>query len=376
MNENMKRISGKQLVCVLLTTRLGALVVDSLAFAPVEELNASFVLYMVAQNLLVFVLLLPLMLLHKAAPEENVLQVLRRTAGTPVAALVAVALIGYFLLTSSAYNAQFVTFVANSVEPNLPIELISLLILVTGIVVACSGIEAIGRTSTVLVVVIWLSFALLLVLTWKLADFHRLLPFEPDLSQWKRYVVVGAARNASLVMLFVLLPNIKGPIFKPVAAYTGFSLLLSTVMGLLMIAVFGRFLLLLIYPVYTLSALRDDLFFFRLDIVHTAIWLTGLIMQTGVAILCVALAVREFFKKVSTKVAATVTGVALYGVSSVIDYGQHQQLVQVHLSYLAIGFYVLGFGVSLLALVLHYVRKGKGSCQPEQSPSPSQPPSC
>lgn len=355
MSGRATKISGGQLFSLLIVIRAGVIMTES--FAPGgQAIDSALFVHCCLEYALLALCLLPVLLLRKLSPDESLLQTLQRTMGKPIAYAAGLLLVLYFLAVTALYDVRFLFFVNTAIDPTLPVKALTIILLLSCAYIAARGLEALARTAAILAPMVLAAIVFILFLPLNFSHFDYLLPGVYTLDGEIPLLIKDMARNTGLAALGLLLPHVKGTLSRPLFAYLAIAFASALAVVYMITTIFGGFATSLIFPFYTLSTLRDEIVFFRLDVVCTAVWLMGLLTQIATALIAITVTVRHFFPKLTPGVITAGTAILVTASTWAFDWHGHIQQYEGELLVLSVGFLVVTFALPLAAVVSHCLR--------------------
>jgi spore germination protein KC len=352
---NLRTISAAQIALLLLTARIDLIMTTSLVDFK-GKLNPSLLLYLAIAMAGQLLLLLPLFLLRRRNPGENLLDCLERHGLRSLGIVIALAYFFYFVSSSSIFFNRFGYYTVVNQDPGFNIILFCLAAVLVSVFLASRGIEAIARVNAFFFPLMLISLVLILFAPLPRIDISRIMPFAADLPGDLRAIDTFTSRNAALAALCLFTPLVKGKM----AAGIGMSALAGFILtgGFLFvcITVFGEYASTLIFPTHVISTLRDDFVLPGWKTVHTAIWLLGTFLQMSF-LLAAAAASVQFICKKSTKIKSSLIGaVPVFLIAILLGVNVDAPKNAAFMNLYGIAFYVLLTAVPLIVWLFDIIR--------------------
>lgn len=266
------QISNRQAVTILLLCRLFILMI----FVPTTHRTVSTYsafIVIITGTLLTIVAALPAFFLLKQHRGRDLLDcagIIAPKLRKPFALL-------FFLVCLAVAiesAGQFEYFITTAVYPQANGRLVVLLFCLVVWYMVSLGIEAISRSSVVVLALVLFTFGI--IFTNSLGQVDLLNLISPLYDGWGEILygsILYFAQNIELVVLMLLLPYINRPSLKSSFLWYNLTIaLVLEVVGFFTLTVMGNYGLTRIFPVYTLSAVSDARFFYRLDYFYILIW--------------------------------------------------------------------------------------------------------
>ncbi len=241
-----QQISGSQLLWLLLAGRL-----SNCLLLPADSLHALSVPDLVATTALNALVLLLLMIPTALA--------LRHTQKSILSSRVtAVIYAGLMLFVVYLDLLQFADFARQTVHSELSVPWMTVALIVTGITASLYGIQALGRTATVVAVI---GVGLLLLFCVLLIPHMRSVNMPPAVfsgfgAVW-RQTLKELPRTAEIVAVGALYPYVNGKPFRIYGGFIGASGLLTLLVCIVTTAVLGDYAGMTAYPFYAAVSVAD-----------------------------------------------------------------------------------------------------------------------
>ncbi len=252
------RIGGTQFLWLLLAGRLSSCLLlpsDSLHALTVPDLIAVTAL----NALFLLLLILPTVLVRRGT-----------LSGRAVS-------IGYLLVSLFILYLdmlQFRDFAEETVTADFSVTLLTVSLIVVGFAAALYGVQALGRTATVVAVG---GIALLLLFGALLVPRIEAVNFPPAVFGGWRAVLAQTVkelpRTAEIVAVGALYPTVGGKVGKTFFTFVGLNALLTLFVCIVTTGVLGDFAGLTAYPFYTAVTAAKAGVIERLDLLVVALWL-------------------------------------------------------------------------------------------------------
>lgn len=275
------KISSKQLIAMMLLSRLFILLIYVPSSRHVAEGSAS-LLIILTSYLFTFVAMIPAWLLLKHYPRLDMAgaaAMISPKLKKPVAALFYI----LCLAVAAETMAQFELFMTTVIYPQANKIYVTLIFAAAVVYMVYLGLEAITRASLVVLVLV---VATALILFFGLARFIDTVCLFTPLYDGVKPIVMGTflgfAQNTELVALVLLLPYLNTE--KPAKSFAWFSSLSSLALaavGFVAITVLGNYGKTRSFPVYTLSAISGSEIFYRFDFFHIVAWVSISMMRAA-----------------------------------------------------------------------------------------------
>lgn len=276
------KVSGGQVIATLIICRLFILMIFVPTTHRTVSTNAAF-LVIITGALLTLAASIPAVLLLKNHKECSLLDCAGNIAPRlrwPFAFLFF--LVCLAVATESA--GQFEYFITTAVYPQAKGRMVILLFCLVAWYMVFLGIEAISRASGVILTLVCVTFGVICFNS--LGQIDTLNLISPFYDGWEEILygsVLYFAQNIELVLWLLLLPYAKGHwLGKSFLWYNGVIVLILEIVSFFTLTVMGTYGQTRIFPVYTLSAVSDTRFFYRLDYFYILIWTFVALFRTAI----------------------------------------------------------------------------------------------
>lgn len=211
--------------------------------------------------------------------------------------------------------ARFELFISTVMFPNSELYIMAVLLILSAVFASLKGIEAIGRASGILIVI--LTACILFVVLTVSDDFEytNLKPILtkgiPPVIKFSFYI---SMRTVELLTLYVTAPKIKGNIFKMASLWiTAFGLLTVGIITLLS-GVTGEYGDDQIFQLYTLTVIAKLGIFERLDDILTGIWVLCSFILAAFLIYTATLSLKQAFGEIKKLPVSILSGAGIFAV--------------------------------------------------------------
>ncbi len=352
------KISAQQLFAMLIVLRIVIMMTADTVLLGGENLIDNVLSCAIALGMN-GVLILPLYALNRRGRGTNLLEKSYGLFGR-MGALVAGFYILYFLFVDCYYLSFFHVFTVNVLDPKIPSWLIVAAVIAVAVYAAFQGLEAIARTSLLVLVVILASLGFLFFATLSRVDMENVPPllYRGTGQMWVG-VLQFLGRSTGFSILAMLLPQTTGN------RKLGFVVWNLVIYGVLSLALFilsasmGSYTNTQLFPFYLLAEVGGIGPFQRLDTVFIGVWISGLFLKIALDLYLISRCMIQMAGartgKASIVGAAVAVGVAAVFVSNT------RALYQLVFSLKVILPFTFGaaFLVPLILLIVD-ITKGKG----------------
>lgn len=244
-----------------------------------------------------FLLVLPILFLMRRKPESNLL-LQTESVGKWLLYLTSIFYIVYFLIMDLQYLATFQFFLGNAFDPSTPPWIFSIMLVLAAVYGAFKGLEALGRTSVIIFLIILLGILFIGILLFSdLQDSN----FTPLLYDGPKQMLLGSlfflSGSSSIPIFGILFPSVRGKralgfcFWNTITyAFTGF--LIFVIVGTL-----GNFANLQLFPLYSAATMANLGTFQRMDSVFIGLWLIGIFIKLALDLYIITLCVNQITGK-------------------------------------------------------------------------------
>lgn len=311
MKNTVTGISVTQMVVLLLLNRIVINLAYSDVFADISKMWYGFY-STIGAFFITIVMLIPVYLLHKDDKNLNVVDnsyLLFGKAGMIIAFIYI-----FYFIWELVYNlALFDVFVSDIMSPNISGVTLSVIITLASIYGAWKGIEALSRTSTVimfflLIAVFFFSFSLL-----PNVDNYNFLPLTKDEmpTVWQE-ITAMVARNACIPCMALLLPLVRGNVKKGMVFWALFTYGSLAVLIMVTVGVLGPYISTQVFPVYVLASVGQLGVFERLDGLFLGAWAAGIFIKMSLFIYLVGVCMKRAFGDFVSRVSILACGAFVF----------------------------------------------------------------
>lgn len=352
--DGVSKIRSTQLFCILFVSRI----ITTLMLMPSKERSAITVDMLprvLLWDVLVFLCILPVLVIY----EKGKSGILDYANGiSPAACKITAALLAlYFLLENIILLSGFEVFSTTVVFPEM--NAILFIILFTGICayIASLGLEALARTSSVVMVLTVIVVALLLsTLVPQVRKFNFTPLFYDGIQPVLRSAFRSLSSTSEIAIFAVIMPHATGKIkrayWKWMAWISGSILVLS----FFAVGVLGEFASTQIFPFYTLAEIAKAGIFQRLDSVMTSVWVACAAVKSGLLIYLFSYCVKRIFPHAPKGALIFTAGALITLATGYVSFDENRYLAISEYWFSLAVFAVVVFLIPLLLLIAGAVR--------------------
>lgn len=362
--EQRQVITVPQLFGMLFISRMIVNITYNPFIASTGEVS-DHVLSAIATFFLTFLLIIPLWFLYRKDPSCNIIDHSTFLMGK-AAVIVAFVYTLYFVVAGCYILSFFDTFVANVMSPKTSLWMLSGAVMVTAVYGAIRGVEALARTSGILLIGICASLVFVVCALFPKVDPVNYTPplYHGTQGFWDG-ILLMVARSTSIPMLAILLPFAKGNKKKGFIVWNIATYLTIGMMLLLMEGALGDYLKTQIFPVYAATSVAQIGMFKRLDALYLGIWTTGLFVQMAAFLFCISHCITRVLGRKAGRIAIFVCGAVIAVMSVLITNSRGLARFVYNTSFLLYATLGVGVLIPLIFVIAVNVKKKKGEAQYE-----------
>ena len=260
----------------------------------------------------------------------------------------------YFLAFAAVNVGRFAYFASSRMNPRISLLVFAFLVLTAACYCAYLGIESLGRFASFCGVILLFVIIVATVLN---IDKFNILNIYPVWNNSRENMIMNTAVFTSNTIEPVLLLTLGDRVNKNPSKpyYLGVSLAFLSVLLLLVFCcgVLGRGADFSSFPIFTLFQLASFFNTSRMDIIHTAFWVLGVLLKCSVLIYCCV----ECIKKPSRKKSCVISAIITFLFTALIYYAAQSYISNYSKPATIALFVLLGVVVPTLWLVFS---KGEG----------------
>lgn len=310
MQENT-RISTVQLICLMTISSVTLMITCNASQLGGNDLIDNLLSCGIA-FLCNFILIIPTFLLIR---RRNDCALLLQAESVGKWLLIAAVLfyILYFLFVDIQYLSTFQFFLGNAFRPAVPTWIFTAMILITAVYSAEKGLEAMGRTA--LIILILFLLGIIVISSLLLADIQsdNLSPlFYNGPSQTVTGTAFYLSGSTAIVSYGLLFSEAKGRRKLGFCFWNSITYSVAALILFLVVSTLGSYATLQLFPFYSAATLAELGTFQRMDSVFICIWLIGLFLKLAVDIYCIAHCINQFSTKALRTAVKPVAGVLIF----------------------------------------------------------------
>lgn len=317
--EKKVTISAAQLFVLLFISRTIVNITYSLYIADTSQMWDNLVSTVIS-FFLTLLMVVPVYLLYRRDKPHSILDqgyMALKKCGAVIAIIYAL----YFIWVLCYTLSLFDLFVTDLMNPKISAAVLSFGVIAASVYGAYKGIEALGRTSGLILIAILAAFVFLVcALTPQIDPLNYKPLFYDGISGTAGGVWLMLARNSCIPALAILLPFAKGNVKKGIgwwctAVYGSTALVIFLVVGVL-----GDYLPTQPFPVYSATSVAQIGIFQRMDAVFLGVWTAGIFIKCALFLYLVSLCAKKIWGEKAARISILVTGAAVllmtYGITA------------------------------------------------------------
>lgn len=247
-------------------------------------------------------LLIPVLMLNKRFPGENILDITYKKSKF-IGTLLSLFLFLLSLVILIGTVVGFEYFMTNAVYVNASIIVIIITMCVACFFGAQSGLEGLARASGIIFVAFLAGAIFIAVASVPLVDLLNIKPIiESPIASSIKYGLELTSKNAELYVFILLIPRTRGNIIKAAIGYLLLSFMLIFATNFLIQSVLGDYFSSQTFPYYTLTTIVETKIFQRLDAIHMTLWVFISFIRISLFMLMANYSLRYILPKKTKKI--------------------------------------------------------------------------
>lgn len=317
--EKKVTISVAQLFVMLFISRYIVNITYSLYVTDISKMWDNLISAVIS-FFLTLLMVIPVYLLYKRSPSHSILD-RGYIAWGKLGAIIAVIYAVYYIWVLCYNLSLFDLFVTDLMNPKISAAALSLGVMAAAIYGAYKGIEALGRTSGLVLIAILAAFIFLICALAVQVDPLNYKPyFADDMSGVLNGTLLELAQNSCIPALAVLLPFAKGNVKKAIGWWCTSVYGTIILVVLLVVGVLGDYLGTQVFPVYTAASVAQIGIFQRMDAVFLGVWTAGIFIKCSLFLYLVSLCIKKMWGEKASRISILVTGAVVllttYGITA------------------------------------------------------------
>lgn len=317
MSKNAK-ISVAQLFILLFLSRMIVTVTYSTYIADISKMWCMSIASLCGL-VLTLVMVLPVYFLHRTDNRLTVADngyALFGRGGAVIAIIYGFYFLWVMLYTLSLFNL----FVTDLMNPSISVIALSSAVIIASAYGAWKGIEAIARTSTIILFAVIIALIFVICTLFNKIDVYNYTPIN-----WSNGGDIGdavlsmLARNSCIPAMAMLFPFANGKIKRGVVAWAVFVYLTIAVMVFIIVGVLGDYLKTQVFPVYSLTSLAQWGVLQRLDGVFLGVWTANMFIKIALMIYLISACVKRIAGEIAGRITIIASAVVVLVVSLLLS---------------------------------------------------------
>ncbi len=351
------RISTVQLVCLMTISSITLTITCSASLLGGNDLTDNLLSCVIA-FLCNFLLVIPAFLLLRNR-SDCALLLQSESAGRWLLWIAAIFYVLYFLFADMQYLASFQFFLGNAFRPAVPTWIFSAMILLAAVYSAVKGLEAMGRTALIILVLFFCGVAVIAALLLSDIKSEHFMPlFYNGGGQTISGTAFYLSGSSSVAVYALLFSAAKGRRRLGFCIWNLLTCSTAMLILFLVIGTLGNYANLQLFPFYTAATLAELGTFQRMDSIFICIWLIGLFLKLAVDIYCIAHCINQLTPKPLDTISKPIAGIFIL-IGTVII-GNQQWLLRLFLNPMISALLTITAAVLFptAALIGNRIRKG------------------
>lgn len=259
----------------------------------------------------------------------------------------------YFLFVCIYSLSLFDIFVSNIISPQLSLVLLSSAIIVTSCYGAFKGIEAIVRTSGIILILICIAMIFIVIAFVPKIDS---INYEPIMYNGNSSIINGTilmiATTSCIPAMAMLLPMAKGNAKSNIfwwsfATYSSIAIMIIIIVGSL-----GDYLKTQMFPVYSAVSIAEIGMLKHLDILYLGVWTSGLFIKIALFLYLFSLCVEKMFGQKAARCSILLGGFCVVITSVLLSGSKYMIDILFNIKYLFIGTIIVSILLPVILLVV------------------------
>ncbi len=294
----MKQISYGQLLTLLFISRI----FKTMTYNPFRDAQPFTIMICIAISVAIQALLvIPVILIYKKNKGEDIIS-LAFSKGKILGILLTFVYGLYFIVISLSTVKYFSLFMSSMFPVINSDKIIAVILVIIAVYGAFQGIEAIGRSASI-VFALFFAMMLLIGLTEQgnidLYNFS-LVPPEKEKSFFE-FLIYELGTNFELIAITVLLPKIKSSLTKGVYLFLAIKLIVIEFSIFLSVTILGEYIKMTELPFFEVGAFSKTQFIERFDAIYMLVWTFCAVICLGLFLYLASTCFENVLKKTGEK---------------------------------------------------------------------------
>lgn len=277
MMSKMGKISYVQLAVMLILCRVFASAMSFPAEAPQFGMQRFTVI--VCAKILLCILFLPLFFIARKYEGESFLTI--AIGKSKALGWVFGVIYGFTLLCAAIISVvKFEYYTSSTIMNDASAALLVSLLILVCLYGAYKGVEAMGRTGSIILAMFGVFLGLMIISLWDKMNFVYLYGTLIDNGEtfWSE-VITELSRNSEVLLFGVLAQYVRQKAYRAVYVYIAAIAFVILIFAFMTMTVLGPYMNSVSFPIYTLSSMSDIVLFHRLDGIDVGVWVLAVIVK-------------------------------------------------------------------------------------------------
>lgn len=299
------KISSVQLLCLFSLSR-GILSIAYGAFSESGNLQSACISAIIS-GLFSLLIAIPGLYIGNSART-----MLNNTSGKIISGFYAL----YFFYSICVTLTMFTLMRAETLGAGIPVIILPIIMVIVTLYGAYKGIEAIARTSTLILFAIVTAFLLLCISLFQKSDILNLMPISSmKIADILNDSAIMIGEQSCIPAIIFIYPHIKGNVRKTVGLWILVVFIFIASLSLFVASILGDYSFTQNFPVYSWARLTSFGVMQRLDAIFSAIWTAGIFVRLSLLFWVMSISVRYTFGKKLSKIFTLFLSVAALAIS-------------------------------------------------------------
>lgn len=292
---NTAKISVWQLFAVLLLSRLLTLLTYTALGTDIME-NGDYFPATVFSVVFILLFSTVLFLQMRWFPQHDLVDV-AYYASPMFSKCVSVLYAVFFLLTAFETLARLELFVSTVIFPTQGSAFLVIICVVSACYAASLGVEALGRTGAVSLLLFVAAFLFIILAMAKKINALNFSPiFYDGVSPSLTAGLAAATRSGEVMMFSAMLPRVRGNVKKAYSAWLSAFLFSTLCVFFFVFGGLGSFALTQLFPIHAVAVLSEFSVFQRFDVLLTGIWILSAFVKISFLLYLVSAHLQKSFR--------------------------------------------------------------------------------
>ena len=307
---NQRIISIPQLIVMLVINRI----VISMTFGSMS-ISGNNIWDCTISSLIVFfitfILVIPMIVLCNNDKNMDIIDFNKKILG-PFGKIFSILYSFYFVLVCANTLVNFKIFIESVINPPISFLVLSTSIIVFSCYASSKGIEAIARSSSIILFFITFLLFFIEFSLFKVTDFTNFKPFFYDgYESLNNGIIFLLSRMSCVPAMGMLLPMVYGNVKKGIIFWNVIVLFLMSSFIFLVTGVLGDLSTTKLFPIYTATSVAKISKFENLDSLYLGLWTAGIFLKISLFLNLSSECLRKSFGRKNNKIIIFFLGIIL-----------------------------------------------------------------